>query len=89
MEPNPLTTNLISRAEYESRHSELQTRILQLDTKMDGLSNKIDSWINTVQMRDAKAGATIMWKFIATSLISLIGGSGLTVVIDYLSTHHP
>lgn len=91
---NPQYTNVIFRAEYEARQAELRADIRGLESKIDVLSAKIDNIMlaqstqasaTTAQISNMKADA---WKYVATSLLSVLSGGAIYALGEFIITHH-
>lgn len=89
MDPtNAAVTNFITRAEYESRHSEVKTALTELSTKYDVLIAKIDalsSIVNNQTTEDTKKKAR--FQTVITFLAGFISSTGVYVVAQYIVAH--
>lgn len=91
---NPVVTNFITRAEYEARQSEVMADIHGLETKIDGLSSKIDTKFETISQKIDSNNNRIsslrtgIWRYVATSLLSVIMGGATYALGEFLIMHH-
>lgn len=75
----------ITRQEYEARNAQTHAEISKLDAKLDALSSKIE--LLSVNMNSQMSNIkTSSWKYIATSLLSFMGGGGALGLIEFLLT---
>jgi hypothetical protein len=82
---NNSVTNFITRAEYESRQSGTDARVVSLENKIDALSNKIDKFGMDLSNSNVKLDVI---KTSAMTIINIMVGAGIYVIGQFVITHH-
>lgn len=82
-----MTSDAITRPEYEARQSEMRAELIRLATENNELRRDVQAKFDVLS---AKMDTTSLgvWKMVAASVVNFMLGGGLVALLNYLHFPH-